>query len=245
MGGEFYSTLTELVRLGSAGVGIAVFLMVFILLMRGKPMDKATARLREKFLIYGVAFAVFCGVASFLGPLLQKDEQKPAGPVKLRLAFSPDFGTESLTPPKVQLPDGSASEPGKVFNIPHSDVPQVLTIGMDGPLKEVRSLRSTTTALAQSVAAVQEQRDQLAASIPATTPAAPEAQSDLAKAAQQSEALQQDVVQSINRGDFDQAAIISQRLRANVGRSAPTVARIARPTQPPVARPLVRRPPAN
>lgn len=229
MGGEFYGTLTELVRLGSAGVGIAVFLMVFVLLMRGKPIDKATARLREKFLVYGVAFAIFCGIASFLGPLLQKEEAaKPGGPVKLRLAFSPDFGTESLTPPKVQLPDGSDSEPGKVFTIPHSDVPQVLTIGMDGPLKEVRNLRSTTTALAQSVAAVQEQRDQLAASIAPTNPA-PVAQSDLARASQQTEALQQDVVQSINRGEFDKAAILSQRLRANVVSSAPPVAQIAKP----------------
>lgn len=240
MGGEFYGTLTDLVRLGSAGVGIAVFLMVFILLMRGKPIDKSTARLQEKFLVYGVGFAIFCGVVAFLGPLFQKEEVKPGGPVRLRLAFSPDFGTESLTPPKVQLPDGSNSEPGKVFSIPHSDVPQVLTIGMDGPLKEVRSLRSTTTALAQSVAAVQEQRDQLAASIVPATPA-PEARNDLAEASQQAEALQKDVVQSIARGDFDQAAIISQRLRTNVGRSGPTVNKLARPA----LRPLAGRPPAN
>ena len=117
MGDGFYGTLTDLVRLGSAGVGIAVFLMVFILLMRGKPMDEATARLREKFLIYGVGFAVFCGIASFISPFFEK-EVKAGGPVKLRLAFSPDFGTESLTPPKVQLTDGSNSEPGKAFNIP-------------------------------------------------------------------------------------------------------------------------------
>jgi hypothetical protein len=232
MGGEFYNTLTDLVRLGSAGVGIAVFLMVFILLMRGKPMDEATARLREKFLIYGVGFAVFCGVVSFISPFFQK-EVKVGGPVKLRLAFSPDFGTESLTPPKVQLPDGSNSEPGKAFSIPPSDVTQVLTIAMDGPLKEVRSLRSTTTALAQSVATVQQQRDQLAASI--APPEAPSAAGkSLADASHETEALHEDVVQSIKVGDFDRAAILSRRLQSNVQLSAPQVRALARPSLPPV-----------
>jgi hypothetical protein len=221
MDGGFYNTLTGLVRLGSAGVGIAVFLMVFILLMRGKPMDDATARLREKFLIYGVGFAVFCGVASFISPFFHK-EVKAGGPVKLRLAFSPDFGSESLTPPKVQLPDGSNTEPGKAFAIPPSDVTQVLTIGMDGPLKEVRSLRSTTTALAQSVATVQGQRDQLAASIAPAKPAAAPGKS-LAEASQVTEALQANVVQSINAGDFDKAAVLSRRLQSNVQLAAPQV----------------------
>lgn len=226
MGGEFYSTLTDLVRLGSAGVGIAVFLMVFILLMRGKPMDKATARLREKFLIYGVGFAVFCGVASFIAPLFQK-EVKPGGPVKLRLAFSPDFGTESLTPPRVQLPDGSNNEPGKAFTIPPSDVTQVLTIGMDGPLKEVRSLRTTTASLAQSVATVQAQRDQLAASI-APAQGTASAGESLAKASEETEALQENVVQSIKAGDFDKAAVFSRRLQSNVQLSAPRVRALAK-----------------
>lgn len=227
MGGEFYNTLTDLVRLGSAGVGIAVFLMVFILLMRGKPMDAATARLREKFLIYGVGFAVFCGIASFISPFFEK-EVKAGGPVKLRLAFSPDFGTESLTPPKVQLPDGTNSEPGKAFSIPQSDVTQVLTIGMDGPLKEVRSLRSTTTALVQSVATVQKQRDQLAASI-APPEGASAAGESLAEASQATEALQENVAQSIRVGDFDRAAVLSRRLQSNVQLSAPQVLVLARP----------------
>ena len=239
MDGGFYSTLTDLVRLGSAGVGIAVFLMVFILLMRGKPMDAASGRLREKFLVYGFAFAVFCGIVSFLGPLMEEDA-KPGGPVRLRLAFSPDFGTESLTPPKVQLPDGTDSEPGKTFSLPPSDQPQVLTIGMDGPLKEVRSLRSTTTALAQSVAQVQEQRDELAASIaPAEAP--PGAQAGLAKASEETEALQEEVVQSINRGDFAEAAVISRRLQANVQSSAPRIRALSRPARR-VARPAAERP---
>ena len=225
MGGEFYNTLTDLARLGSAGVGIAVFMMVFILLMRGTPMDKSTARLREKFLTYGVGFAVFCGIVSFVSPFFQK-EAKPGGPVKLRLAFSPDFGTESLTPPKVQLPDGSTSEPGKAFAIPPSDVTQVLTIGMDGPLKDVKNLRQTTAALAQSVATVQDQRNQLAASIVPTV-GAPAAES-LAEASEESKKLQENVVQSIAAGDFDKAAVLSQRLQSNVKLSAPRIRALVR-----------------
>ena len=46
--------------------------MVFILLMRGKPMDKSTARLQEKFLAYGVGSPSSAWSPPFLGPLFQR-----------------------------------------------------------------------------------------------------------------------------------------------------------------------------
>jgi hypothetical protein len=227
MGRDFYTTLTDLARLGAAGVGIAIFLMIFFLLVRGKPLDEAAARLREKFLVYGVGFAVFCGILSIVTPLL---ERKPVqgGPVKLRLAFSPDFGSEKLTPPKVQLPDGTESEPGKVFTVPVADVPQVVTIGMDGPLKEIRNLRTATTALAASVATVQSQRDKLAASVPAAS-APPQAKQQLDQNASRSELHQQEVVRSLSRGDFEKAAVASRRLQSQVTASTKPVDQLARP----------------
>ncbi len=226
MDAGFYSTITELAKLGSAGVGLAVFLMAFFLLVRGKPVDEATARLREKFLVWGVGFAIFCGVLAFFAPLLQKG---PAGgPVHLRLAFSPDFESEGLSSPKIRLADGSLGKPDEQFDVPPSDVTQTVTIGMDSALKEVKSLRQSTASLVQAVDDARDQRDRLADTLPAAAAPA-EAQRTLDTSSGQSETIQQQVVQSINQGDFDRAAILSARLRSSVASSGVAVDRIAKP----------------
>ena len=221
------STISDLARLGFAGVGVIVFLLVFILLMRGKPVEAETARLRERFLTYGVLFAVFCGILSVVTPLME-DEKPAGGPVKMRLAFSPDFGTEQLTPPKIRLPDGTVTDPESAFAVPPADVTQVLTIGMDTALREVKSLRQTTASLAQSVAVVQEQRDTLARSAaPASAP--PAAQNALEAKSQETEKLQQEVSASIGRGDFRRAEVLSVELRKSVAQTQPALDRLALP----------------
>ncbi len=221
---KLFSTIQSLVALGFAGVGIAVFLMVFIMLMRGKPVDGASARLQGRFLLYGFIFAVFCGVMTVVAPLLQP--APVGGPIKLRLAFSPDFSTEKLSPPKVLLPDGSQSDPDKAFEITPAPI-TVLTVGMDATLAEVASLRTTSAQLANSVADVQTQRDLLATRLPAAAAAPAPVQQNLAASAGQSRALQQNVAASIAKGDFKGAAQLSAQLRASVARTNQPIAAIA------------------
>jgi hypothetical protein len=228
MDAGFYSTITDLAKLGSAGVGLAVFLMAFFLIVRGKPVDDATARLREKFLVWGVGFAIFCGATALIAPWFEKD--KPGGPVHLRLAFSPDFESESLSNPKIRLPDGSLGKPEEQFAVAPSDVTQVVTIGMDSALKEVKSLRQSTAALVQTVDDVRDQRDRLAATVPASAAPA-DARRTLGASSDQSEAIQNQVAHSIKVGDFDRAAVLSTQLRSSVARSGVAVDRIARPVR--------------
>lgn len=220
----FYSTITDLAKLGSAGVGLAVFLMAFFLIVRGKPVDDATARLREKFLVWGVGFAIFCGATALIAPWFEKDG--PGGPVHLRLAFSPDFESEGLSSPKIHLSDGSLGKPDEQFAVPPSDVTQTVTIGMDSALKEVRSLRQSTAALVQTLDDARDQRDRLADTLPATAGPA-DAQRTLDTSSNDSEAIQHQVVQSINSGDFDRAAMLSARLRSSVASSGVAVSRLA------------------
>ena len=98
---SFYGTLVELAKIGAAGVGVAVLLMVFLLIMKGKPVDPDTAKLRQQFLTLGVGFAVVVGLLALVPSLFPQE----SGPMAMRLTFSPDFQTESLTPPTIMLPD--------------------------------------------------------------------------------------------------------------------------------------------
>jgi hypothetical protein len=217
----FYATLVELVKLGSAGVGIAIFLMVFYLLARGKPVDKATASLREKFLKYGVGFAMFCGLLALLPSFFQK----PSGPLAMRLSFSPDFESGKLTPPKVYLPDGSKTEPEKNFLLRPSSEPQVVTVKIDGTIEEVRALRDTSKKLAESVGTAQAQVGTLAAQVEA--PAAE--QKNLEANAAEVKSIQSQVTQSLQVGDYAKANVLSGRLRTSVRKSDRAVATIAQP----------------
>ena len=99
----FLATIVALAKIGSAGVGVAVLLMVFILIMKGKPVDPDTAKLRERFLTFGVGFAVVVGLIALVPTLFPAE----GGPTAMRFTFSPDFQTESLTPPTIMLPDGT------------------------------------------------------------------------------------------------------------------------------------------
>lgn len=221
MDGNFYATLVELVKIGSAGVGIAIFLMVFILLIRAKPVDEHTARLREKFLKWGVLFAVFCGVLALLPPLLQKS----GGPLAMRLSFSPDFETQKLSPPKVILPDGSNAEAEKFFSLRPSPEPQVLTVRMDATLNEVKALRETSAKLADSVGNAQRQINSLATQVESP----PAAQQNLETQTAAAVSLQTQVTESLRVGDYGRASALSSSLRSNVINTTDLVARMDRP----------------
>jgi hypothetical protein len=221
---SFFTTVVDLAKIGAAGVGLAIFLMVFMMVFRGKPVDPATARLREKFLIWGFAFAVVTGVLGLLPPLLQKE----GGPIAMRLSFSPDFASESLTPPKILLPDGTISKPDEKFQLRNSSGTQVLTIGVDAALKDVRNLKTAALALNQGVSVAQEQRDALAARLGTESPA-PAAQKGLEDKSAETDVLRGQFNQSVKAGDYDKANTLSVRLRNSILTSAPAVAAIVQP----------------
>jgi hypothetical protein len=221
---SFFTTVVDLAKIGAAGVGLAIFLMVFMMVFRGKPVDPATARLREKFLIWGVAFAVVTGVFGLLPPLLQKE----GGPIAMRLSFSPDFATESLTPPRILLPDGTISKPDEKFQLRNTSGTQVLTVGVDAALRDVRNLKSANGALLQSVSAAENQRDALAAHVATDSPA-PAAQQGLENKAAEAGVLRGQVTESLKAGDYDKANKLSLRLRTSIYTAGPSVAAIVRP----------------
>ena len=220
MDGTFYATVLELARLGSVGVGVVVFLMIFVLLLRGKPVDERTARLQETFLKWGVIFAIVVGVLALIPPLLQK----PGGPLAMRLSFSPDFESEKLTPPKVILPNGDGAEPEKNFLLRPSDQPQVVTVRIDATIKEVQALRDTSKQLAASVGAAQAQVSTLATQVQAS----PAAQQNLEDKTAEAQAIQTQVAASIQAGDYARANVLSNRLRTSVLKADRVVDTIAR-----------------
>ena len=220
MGQSFYSTIIELARIGAVGVGVAVFMMVFFMIVRGKPVDPATARLREKFLVWGVLFAFATGILALIPPLLQKE----GGPLSMRLFFSPDFAEKKLTPPVVRLPDGKEATLDQSFSLSPSAGTQVLTIKMDTTLAEVEGLRQASAALASSVAAVEKQRDTLAAKVEA---APPSAQQTLETKSAESEQLRVQLNRSLAEGNYVQTDALSKQLRSSVFRADRPVATIA------------------
>ena len=221
---SFFATIVELAKIGSAGVGVAVLLMVFILIMKGKPVDPDTAKLRERFLTFGVGFAVVVGLIALVPTLFPAE----GGPTAMRFTFSPDFQTESLTPPTIMLPDGTVVKPDQPVSLPPTRGTQVLKITIDEALKEVGSLRQASAALAASVATVTQQRDTLAKEV-APQATAPAAQETLKTQTAQTQQLQTEVVKSIQSGDFARANVFSSRLHRSVVDSRPVIAEIAAP----------------
>jgi hypothetical protein len=200
--------------------------MVFIMIMKGKPVDPDTAKLRASFLQWGVGFAILVGLLALVPTLFPAN----GGPMAMRLTFSPDFKTESLTPPTITLPDGSEAKPDERVSLPPSNGTQVVKVSIDEALKEVRSLKDATTTLAQSVAAVTQQRDALADKVQSSAaPAPPAAQQTLQTQTQQSQQLSTDVAKSIQSGDFARVNALSVQLHRSVVASRPVVAQIAAP----------------
>lgn len=224
MGSDFYPTIVELARLGASGVGVAIFLMVFVLLFKGKPVDVATAKLREKFLAYGVVFSL---ALLIFPPLFQKG----GGPISQRLAFSPDFDTEKLQPPTIRLPDGTVTPHDKKFELQPSGGTQVLTITMDGTLNQVRNLRQASANLTTTVGKVTEQRDALATQAAAAKPSdnrvTTPALQNLERNSAAFDALKDVFSKSLTAGDYVKANQVSARLRNSVSAAEPAVAVLA------------------
>lgn len=229
---NFYPTLVELAKLGASGVGVAIFLMAFFLLIRGKPVDPATGRLTEKFMLYGLIFALALLV---IPPVIQiftgKQAPGPA-PISERLAFSPDFATEQLPPPTVRLPDGTETKDNVKFELQPSAGTQVVTVAIDGTLDKVRNLRQASATLASTVEDVTKQRDTLAAqaaTVKAASNAPPPAPAlqNLQRNSSSVSAIQQDVVRSLKAGQFARANQLTRNLSTSVHAAAPSVAAIA------------------
>jgi hypothetical protein len=219
----FYDTLVQLAKIGSAGVGVAVLLMVFVMIIRGKPVDPDTARLREKFLTYGVSFAVVLGLLALVPSVIRSDE---SGPVPVRLFFSPNFASQQLSPPKVEAPDGSEVKPGQTFSVQPSRTAQVITVGIDDALSDVDNLRKASEQLIVSNAAATEQTKALAAKATENAPA-PAAEAALEEKTKETAQLQAEVLKSLRTGNFARANSLSGRLRTSVVNTNPAVATIA------------------
>lgn len=201
-----FDTVKSLTALGFSGVGVVVFLLIFILLMRGKPIDDASAKLYNRMLTLGVGFAVFCGALTIVTLWLTPAPGNAQD--RLIVNVSPSFATRKLTPPVIQL-DGQDITPGKEFVWKGQSA--TIFISVDQALSEVDALKETVKNFSQTTAALTEQRDKLVAALPADT-TQPQA-SDQAKAAStQTSQLSAQVNAAILAGKFSQAAQLSHQI---------------------------------
>ena len=207
---ELLSTVIELARLGAVGIGAIVLLLAFVLLFRATSIDREKAKLINRFMTLGFVFGLGAGVLGLV-PLFFN----PSGPVPVRLSFSPNFSSEGLSPPKIEAPDGSPIQPGQKFALQPSLTAQVVTVGVDDALKDVRNLRQASTTLASTVETVKAQRDALAAkAAPDPTVAA-----NLSATSAETKKLQDAVTESINVGDYSRANALSTRLNYSAVRA--------------------------
>ncbi len=207
-----FSTVTALAQAGFIGVGVIVFLLLFILLMRGKPVDMQTAKLYNRFLTWGVAFAAFCGVMAFATLFVPQPKAVAAIPQQLRVFFVPDFKTAKLPSPEIDLFDGTKAAADKPF------VPQngVINVNVQAALDQIGALKTATAQLTQNNAALRVQLDTAAAALPAipTVSAAPDANAALKAASGDAARLEQTINTAIATGDFKRAAVASKQLAA-------------------------------
>jgi hypothetical protein len=198
-----FDTVVKLVNLGFAGVGVVVLLLVFIILMQGKPADAGTQKLRHRFLTLGMAFAFFCGALSVAAPLLAPRPQADGQATEMLLSFSPRFETEGLPAPSITLPDGETVAPGKRFPVRGGQI----LVSVDDALKNVATLRQTALTLAETASAAQRQADTAVAALtsgPSGAPSAPvvSAQAQAEEASQDSQQATAAITQAIRTGDY-------------------------------------------
>lgn len=212
------TTLVDLAKLGAIGVGVAIALLVAILIFKLKTIDRATAKLLDNFMKLGFGLAVIFAILGLVPTFFQ-----PAGAVPIRIAFSPDFATQGLSPPRIELPDGTPVQPGQKFALESSLTPQVLNVVADKTLADVRNLRQATATLAASVEKISAQRDALATTIEP----APAVENTLEESSAQTEQLSTAVARSINLGHYQRANDLSRQLRNIVVAADRPVATIA------------------
>ena len=215
---DIFSTIVDLARLGAIGVGVAIALLVAILIFRLKSIDEATAKLLNNFMKLGFGLAVVFAVIGLVPTFL-----RPAGAVPMRIAFSPDFATQGLSPPRIELPDGTAVQPGQKFALESSLTPQVLNVVADKTLADVRELRQASATLSASVETIKAQRDSLAKAIEP----APSVGTGLTELSARTEMLTNEVSRSISIGEYQRANQLSRQLRDVVATADRPVASIA------------------
>ncbi len=225
--GGLFGTIVNLVNIGFAGVGVAVLLLLFVILMRDKPVNSGSQKLRNRFLTWGMSFAFFCGILAVVGPLLAP---RPVGSApNMILSFSPKFETEGLPAPGITLPDGVIVAPGKAFAAQQGQV----LVSVDDALKSIATLKETALTLAKANAAAQDQADKAVAKLTqsqgAVTPPVAATQSQAEDASRTSQAASADIAKAIRAGNFaqlrkqtssiEQAGKISEVARAKIVRA--------------------------
>jgi hypothetical protein len=195
-GSGLFGTIVKLVNFGFAGVGVVVLLLVFIILVQGKPADAGARKLHGRFLTLGMAFAFFCGILSVVAPLLApKPQAAPGKPVEMLLSFSPRFASEGLTDPSITLPDGQSVAPGTRFAAQSGQV----LVSVDEALQDVSKLRETAVTLAETATAAQRQADSAVAAL-GTAPAA--AHQDAKDASRESQEATAAISEAIRTGNY-------------------------------------------
>lgn len=215
---DIFSTLVDLAKLGAIGVGVAIALLVAVLIFRLKSIDEGTAKLLNNFMKWGFGLAAVFAIIGLVPTFF-----RPAGSVPMRIAFSPDFATQGLSPPRIELPDGTTVQPGQKFALESSLTPQVLNVVADKTLADVRNLRQATATLTASVETIKAQRDTLAKAIePASA-----IEGRLEDSSARTERLTSEVARSVNIGDYQRANVLSRELRDVVTTAGRPVATIA------------------
>lgn len=212
---ELLQTVSSLTALGFAGVGVVVFLLLFFLLMRGKPVDSASFKLYNRFLTMGTIFAMFCGVLTVLTLWLRPEPAK----AEVLVNFSPSFATRKLTPPTIQINDRTV---GSGQRIPLSGGTETIFIGVDQALAEVDAIKETIKNVSQSNAALTAQREALTDALPANV-APSQSTNEVQAAGVQATRLQAEVRQAIATGNFDKAADASKQLNSARILAAPAI----------------------
>lgn len=229
---SLFSTVTALAQAGFIGVGVIVFLLLFILLMKGKPVDPATSKLYNRFLTWGVSFAAFCGVLAFATLLVPPEKPAaPTSPQPLRVFFVPDFDSAKLPAPKINLYDGTTTAADKPF------VPQngVINVNVQAALDQIGALTKASSQLTESNAALRQQRDKLA-SVLSPSAATPAETATLKAASADAARLEATVSSAIAAGDFKRAADASEMLAIPSRKSSIAIEKLVRPSvllQPP------------
>jgi hypothetical protein len=203
---DLFHTVSDLAKTGFAGVGIIVFLLLFILLLRGKPIDGASAKLYNRFLTWGVGFAVFSGVLSIITLVAAPAPAKADAQVMINM--SPQFETRKLTPPVITLN-------GKDVKI-NQLTPWnggTIFVSVDQALQDVDDIKQTVKAYGDNIKALRADRDALINAVPPGVGVVADAGSVKAASAK-SVMLQSEVKQAIEVGDFSRAARMSAQLNA-------------------------------
>ena len=216
---DILTTLVDLAKLGAVGVGVAIALLVAVLIFRLKSIDRGTARLLDNFMKWGFGLAVVFAVLGLVPMFFQQ-----AGSVPMRIAFSPDFDTQGLSPPRIELPDGTRVQPGQRFALESSLTPQVVNVVADKTLDDVKNLREASANLTANVETITAQRNALAKTIEP----APAVEDNLQQSAARTDQLSNEVARSITRGDYQRANVLSRQLRNVVVAADRPVATISR-----------------